>query len=293
MRWVYYALQCADINGLDSGSAIPSTSRPDVYTKKVLLPPVPEQRRIAGVLGALDDKIELNRKMNRTLEEMAQALFKSWFIDFDGHDDLVDSELGPIPKGWEVSSVYDFAKVIYGAPFKSKLFNEDGEGLPLIRNRDLKTQKPGKYTTEQNSKAHLVRPGDVLVSMDAEFRPYIWLGAESLLNQRVCAFVPKAESNLAYVYHAIRDPLLTWERGKVGTTVIHLGKRDIDTIKVIQPPEDRLERYGKAAGPIIEKIVLTAQETNSLTQLRDTLLPKLISGEIRVPEAEEAAEAAL
>jgi type I restriction enzyme S subunit len=183
--------------------------------------------------------------------------------------------------------------VIYGAPFKSKLFNEDGEGLPLIRNRDLKTQRPGKYTTEQNSKAHLVRPGDVLVSMDAEFRPYIWLGDESLLNQRVCGFEPKVESNLAYVYHAIRDPLLAWERGKVGTTVIHLAKRDIDTIKVVQPPEDRLERYAKASGPILEKIVLAAQETNSLTQLRDTLLPKLISGEIRIPNAEKMVENAV
>ena len=123
-RWAYYTLLTQDINGMDSGSAIPSTSRDEFYTLPVCVPPLPEQRAIAHILGTLDDKIELNRRVNETLEAMARALFKSWFVDFDpvrakmeGRDPclpkpladlfpdcLVDSEIGEIPKGWEIFS---------------------------------------------------------------------------------------------------------------------------------------------------------------------------------------------
>ena len=130
-RWAYYSLLIQDINGMDSGSAIPSTSRDDFYALQVKLPPLEEQREIAGVLGAFDDKIELNRRMNETLEAMARALFTSWFVDFepvrakiDGRwrrgeslpglpadlwdlfpDRLVPSQLGDIPEGWEVKAL--------------------------------------------------------------------------------------------------------------------------------------------------------------------------------------------
>src|SRR4029077_3072371 len=127
---------------------------------KILLPPVDEQRAIGRILGALDDKIELNRHMNETVEAMARALFKSWFVDFDpvrakaeGRDPdlptpiadlfpscLIDSKLGDIPEGWSVRSVYTIADVVYGAPFSSAQFNTTGIGLPLVRIRDLPTE---------------------------------------------------------------------------------------------------------------------------------------------------------
>ena len=134
------------------------------------------------MLGALDDKIELNRRMNATLEAMARALFQSWFVDFDpvrakldgrqptGLDpataalfpnEFEDSELGPIPKGWLVGSVYEIADVIYGAPFASRLFNGNGNGIPLLRIRDLVDEKPEVATTEIPPKGYLVQPGDV------------------------------------------------------------------------------------------------------------------------------------
>ncbi len=103
----------------------------EVRSLPVPLPPLPEQRRIAAVLGALDDKIELNRKMNKTLEGMAQAIFKSWFIDFEGHEDLVDSELGPIPRGWEVRSLHSSATYINGAAYRGFHFTEDKSASTL------------------------------------------------------------------------------------------------------------------------------------------------------------------
>src|SRR6266571_3753612 len=130
LRWAYYELLTHDINGLDSGSAIPSTSRDAFYNLPVRLPPSPEQHAIARILGTLDDKIELNRQMNKTLEAIAQALFKSWFVDFDPvrarmegrqpygmdaetaalfPDSFEDSVLGEIPKGWRVGCLGDIA----------------------------------------------------------------------------------------------------------------------------------------------------------------------------------------
>ena len=137
-RWAYYQLLTQDINGMDSGSAIPSTSRDDFYALPVTIPPLPEQRAIAHILGTLDDKIKLNRRMNRTLEEMARAIFQDWFVDFgpvraklEGRepylppemwnlfpDRLMDSELGEIPQGWEVISLSDCIDVARGLSYK-------------------------------------------------------------------------------------------------------------------------------------------------------------------------------
>ena len=141
---------------------MPSLNQGVIQRMPIVLPPLGEQRAIAHILGTLDDKIELNRRMNETLEEMARAIFKSWFVDFDpvrakveGRDpDLPkhladffpdrfeDSEVGEIPAGWNVRDIYQAAQVIYGAPFKSALFNSEKNGLPLIRIRDLATHAP-------------------------------------------------------------------------------------------------------------------------------------------------------
>ena len=165
-RWAYYQLLTQDINGMDSGSAIPSTSREDFYGLPVDIPPLPEQRAIAHVLGTLDDKIELNRRMNETLEEMARALFKSWFVDFDpvrakmdgrwrrgeSHpglpadlydlfpDRLVPSELGEIPDGWGVKRIEDVAERVAMGPFGSsiKVSTFVDSGIPIISGQHLK-----------------------------------------------------------------------------------------------------------------------------------------------------------
>ena len=249
-------------------------------------PSLAEQKAIAATLSCLDDKIELNNRINKTLEEMAQAIFKSWFVDFEPFQDgeFEDSELGPIPKGWRVGCIYEVCDVIYGAPFQSKLFNEDGKGFPLIRIRDLKTFNPQFYTDENHPKAEIVNLGDILVGMDAEFRPCVWKGTKGLLNQRVCKFVPKHDHiSKYYVYHVIKPHMEYIENYKVGTTVSHIGKKDIDKIQVISPPKDVLAEFKKCIDSIYAGVLSNSRQNQVLSGIRDALLPKLMSGEIRVP----------
>jgi len=288
------------------GSAQPFISQGDARALEVAYPPLPKQRAIAHILGTLDDKIELNRRMSETLEAMARALFKSWFVDFDpvrakaeGRDPglpkpladlfparLVDSELGEIPEGWEVGSVYEIADVIYGAPFSSAQFNTGGIGEPLIRIRDLPTESPSVWTPEKHPKGYKVRPGDVVVGMDGEFRAYLWGGAEGWLNQRTCVFKPKSGVSAAFVRNAIMQPLSDVESTETATTVIHLGKADIDRFKLVMPSPALRKHFDGICQPWYDRIVAAKQETRTLAAVRDTLLPKLISGELRVKDAE-------
>lgn len=283
-----------------SGIAETSTTTYPSITSKVLedleieLPPLETQEKIASILSALDDKIEVNNEMNKTLEEMAQTLFKRWFIDFDFPNEngepyrssggkMVDSELGEIPEGWRVSDIYKISNVIYGAPFKSKQFNEEKKGFPLIRIRDLKTFNPQFFTEENHPKKTLVYPGDLLVGMDAEFRATPWLGKIGVLNQRVCMFSPNKDVVGKYFLKMILEkPLSFFENSKVATTVIHLGKSDVDMIKIICPNDLILEKFKELTECIYKKKINNAQEIQSLTEIRDTLLPKLMSGEVEV-----------
>lgn len=313
MRWAYYELLSQDINGLDSGSAIPSTSRNAFYSMPVRLPPLCDQRAIADVLGTLDDKIELNRQMNETLEGMARALFESWFVDFDPvrakmegrgtglppdvadlfPDRLVDSEMGEIPEEWTHEAIHRFTDIVYGAPFASRQFNTENEGVPLIRIRDLSTHRPSVSTRQVHPKGHRIDPGDIVVGMDGEFRLEIWKGPTSWLNQRVCHFEPKPGIPTSFLAGALQEPLAYFERGKVGTTVIHLGKRDLETIRLLQPSEEVLDVFASRGDALLEKAVAASREARSLAALRDTLLPKLISGEVRVPDTEPLASTPL
>ncbi|CAM3809498.1 restriction endonuclease subunit S [Pontibacter korlensis] len=242
---------------------------------EITIPEIEVQKRIGEILKSIDDKIELNRRMNQTLEQMAQTLFRQYFVDGIDEENL--------PEGWRVGSIYQIADVIYGAAFSSKKFNEKGEGLPLIRIRDLKNFKPQYYTTENHKKATIINKGDIIVGMDAEFSPCIWQGEKAYLNQRVCYFKPLNSSIHSYfIFESIKPHLKFFEAAKVGTTVIHLGKSDIDTFKVIIPTEDKLEAFYNLIDPLFNKVIHLSSEINTLTQLRDTLLPKLISGEIDV-----------
>ena len=258
---------------------------------EINLPPLPEQKAIAAILSALDDKIELNLQMNKTLEKMAMTLYKHWFVDFGPFQNgkFIESELGMIPEGWEVKTIYDLMDVIYGAPFKSKQFNEDGLGYPLIRIRDLKTNSPKFYTAEDHKKKTVIKAGDVLAGMDAEFDPYVWLGDEAVLNQRVVYFKPKHENVVRrYIYEAVKPWLKYFAGAKVGTTVIHLGKGDVDTFKFIFPNDKTiLKEFNSQMENIHELIVNNGEQIKTLTKTRETLLPKLISGEVRVKQAED------
>lgn len=204
-----------------------------------------------------------------------EALYKAWFVDYKPFD-------GIKPTQWQLSDIYSVANIIYGAPFSSKLFNTEGRGKPIIRIRDLKEQTFVTYTTEIHSKGRLIQPGDIVVGMDGEFRPYIWGNTEAWLNQRVCIFESKNITDKAFVLFAIKPLLNVIEQTQVATTVIHIGKKDYDAFEILLPDRKTLDDFGAITTPIINQIVNNCLENKRLAALRDTLLPKLMSGELDV-----------
>lgn len=254
----------------------------NIQTIQILLPPLDVQKKIAGVLGALDDKIELNNRINNNLEQQAQALFKSWFVDFEPFG-------GTMPKDWKESDIYSISNIIYGAPFASKLFNTEKKGLPIIRIRDLKNQHSDTYTEEIHPKAYIIKAGDIVVGMDGEFRPYIWGNDEGLLNQRVCVFENKRSLGKMFLYLTIKPLLNRVEQTEVATTVIHIGKQDFDAFRFSMPSNSILDKFDAVTQPIYNKIVSNSLENTRLASLRDALLPKLMSGEIDVSNVDISA----
>ncbi len=312
-KWLYYFLKSpfcnARIESHKRGTTQAYISLADLRRFPIKYPKDKGlARAITSLLSSLDEKIELNRRMNETLEAMVRAIFKDWFVDFgptrakaEGRARHLAPELWGLfpdafddqdkPIGWSNRSVYEFADVIYGAPFSSKQFNTEDEGVPLIRIRDLVSHEPGVSTVQVHKKGHMIEAGDIIVGMDGEFRLQIWKGPSAWLNQRVCHFEPKVGVPKAYLAEALKEPLAFFERGKVGTTVIHLGKSDIDTFNLICPGERLLEAFAKVAEPLVDATVSNAQQSRTLAKMRDLLLPRLMSGEIRLADAEKGLEA--
>lgn len=307
-KYLMYALSCTDISGYLSGSTQPKLTQENLNNIKIPFPDYQKQKQIANILSSLDNKIDLNRQMCKTLEAIASTLFKSWFIDFNPvkakaagrepeglspdiaelfPDSFIDSPLGQIPKGWEVSSIYELIDICYGAPYKSELFNQEKRGLPVIRIRDLKTGEPGNFTEEKHPREIRVHPGDVLAGMDAEFIPFIWKGAIAVLNQRVLLARPKfAIISNSFVIEMLKPLMGKEQNAQVGTTVAHIGKKDIDKFKICNPGFNILKSHQANCEPFLQKLINNNKQIYSLTKIRDTLLPKLISGEIRIQEAE-------
>lgn len=202
-----------------------------------------------------------------------QALYKSWFIDFEPFG-------GQKPSSWTTTDIYSIARIIYGAPFSSKMFNTEGIGRPIIRIRDLKDQEFVTYTTENHPKGYLLKPADIVVGMDGEFRPYIWGNEEAWLNQRVCVFENKLANSKAFLLYTIKPLLYRIEQTQVATTVIHIGKKDFDAFEITLPDGEILDQFGEITEPMIYQIVSNRMENKRLATLRNTLLPKLISGEL-------------
>jgi type I restriction enzyme S subunit len=248
-----------------------------VKNLEIDVPPLVEQEKIGSFLKAFDDKIALNDRINNNLEQQMEALYKSWFIDFEPFK-------GAKPENWSKTDIYSIANIIYGAPFSSKLFNTDGIGKPIIRIRDLKNQEFVTYTTEEHPKGHLIQPGDIIVGMDGEFRPYIWGNESAWLNQRVCIFENKRPKGKAFVFFTIKPLLNVIEQTQVATTVIHIGKKDYDAFEITLPDKTSLDRFDEITAPMIDQIVTNRLENKRLATLRDALLPKLMSGELDVSD---------
>ena len=247
------------------------------FLQKLMIPIPSERERksIVGFANSISEKIRCNAKVNDDLLEQMQALYKSWFVDYRPFG-------GVMPTSWTQTGIYSLANIIYGAPFASKQFNTEGNGRPIIRIRDLKDQQFATYTTEVHPKGYLLHPGDIVVGMDGEFRPYIWGNDEAWLNQRVCVFENKRPNGKAFLYFTIKPLLFAIEQTQVATTVIHIGKKDFDAFEIMLPDTELLDAFDVITTPMVEQIVSNSIENKRLAIMRDALLPKLMSGEINV-----------
>ena len=214
-KWLYYYLQSP--KALEYVKAV-SRGTTQSYVPLGALRKMPVdffddiiRDKIVTILWNLDEKIKLNLEINNNLFEQMQALYKAWFVDFVPFD-------GVRPSNWNNTNIYAIANIIYGAPFASKLFNTDGIGKPIIRIRDLKEQAFVTFTTEEHAKGHLIQPGDIVVGMDGEFRPYIWGNEPAWLNQRVCIFESNRPQGKAFVLYTIKPLLNKIEQTQVATT---------------------------------------------------------------------------
>lgn len=235
----------------------------------VLLPPVYVQRMIAGMLGALDGKIESNRSVIAVAEALVESLYS---------EAVAGRDFGPFHIAMSVSM---------GSAFKGAHFTVPGVGRRLLRIRDLKTFEPQVWTTEHRKDETVIVPGSIVVGMDAEFRATIWLGESAVLNQRVCTFQPRAPVGRAFVRQSLDADLAMQERAKSGTTVIHLNKADIDGFRVPLLTDNEHRALAVKTEPLIDAIVARSAESQRLAALRDALMPELLSGRLRVEDVSQ------
>lgn len=275
--FLYYLIKNSvrKLKAMTHGSVFDTITRDTFANIDVDIPDIDAQYRIAKTLFNIDDKIENNQRINDNLGQQMQAIYRSWFVDYEPFN-------GIQPIEWQKTNIYAIANIIYGAPFSSKLFNTDGLGKPIIRIRDLKEQTFVTYTTEVHPKGHLIQPGDIVVGMDGEFRPYLWGNTEAWLNQRVCIFENKNANDKAFVLFTIKPLLNVIEQTQVATTVIHIGKKDYDAFEILLPDKKTLDNFGSITTPMINQIINNRLENKHLAELRDVLLPKLMSGELDV-----------
>jgi type I restriction enzyme S subunit len=280
-----------------SGSAQPQIPIRDLKQIPLAVPKFDTQRRIASILTAYDDLIENNTRRIAILEEMARRLYEEWFVHFrfPGNEDatFTETEHGRVPEGWEPKGLYDIAEVTYGHPFKSKQFNDEGNGLGVIRIRDIKGNAVKTYTEEEGKPKHRIENGDILIGMDGAFHMGKWAGGEAWLNQRVVRLRPTNGMSRYLLFLTTEGPIKRLEETIVGTTVAHLSAKDLKAMVVLVPPQSLLEKAADTLEPMYDLELRLWQKNANLRAQRDLLLPKLLSGEIDVSVAEEQMQEAV
>lgn len=278
------------------------------------LPPIEEQREIARILGLLDSTMELNRRMNETLEAMARALFKSWFVDFDpvrakadGRDPGVpqpiadlfpdrfeESEAGKIPAGWRVMGLDEIARFVNGLALQ-KFPPTAGRSLPVIKIAQLRS---GNTNGADAASADLdpdfiVEDGDVLFSWSGSLECVLWTGGRGALNQHLFKVTSSGYPKWFYYFwiHEHLDAFRAVAAGKA-TTMGHIQRHHLTDAKAVVPPSAVLATLDLKIEPLMESIWRRGVQSRTLAANRDALLPKLISGELRVPQAEGLLQAA-
>lgn len=282
---------------------------------KVPVPPLKEQQAIACILGALDDKIELNRRRNRTLEAMARTIFQSWFVDFDPvkakaagrkppglkpnvaalfPDSFEDSPLGPIPAGWRVGTVRELcAKVENGGTPKRQI--EDywtPSEVPWLTSGEVRQQfvvETENFISRsglENSSAKMWPPYTTVVALyGATAGIATMLGIELCANQACCGLVPTTDS-ACFIHLTFSSSLSLLQQQARGSAQQNLSQSIVAELRCVLPPQQLLTAFEQQAHPIYQRCITGITESRTLAALRDTILPKLISGELRVPDTE-------
>ena len=317
LRWLVRGTEWWDEVGkyINVGAVFDSLRCRDIPNFELPIPPLDEQEAIAAILAALDDRITLLRETNATLEAIAQALFKSWFVDFDpvrvkqegrapeGMDEATaalfpdsfeESALGLMPKGWVTAPIYDMATFINGAAYKAFEPNAECRGRPIIKIAELKSGVTDQtaYSDVSMPRKYLIETGDILFSWsgnpDTSIDTFVWTFEPAWLNQHIFRVIPREHRERSFVLQMLRHlkPVFTeLARNKQTTGLGHVTVADMKREHIAMPTAELLWYFDLSVGPIHARIFENQKQAQILATLRDSLLPRLISGQIRMPEA--------
>jgi len=281
IRYFYYLLRekLEELRKQSTGATTKFLTIKILHNINVSIPDASEQQAIASVLSAYDDLIENNEKRTRILEEMAERLYHKWFVKFKfpGHESVrfVDSgtEFGEIPEGWEHRSLNDISNIVFGFNFKSKGFKENGEGIRVVRIRDVLDGITNTFTTEEVDKKYEILPGDLLIGMDGIFHMQMWYMEKCFLNQRVAGV--RSDIPTYFLSESIKNQLYKLQKIIVGSTVGHLSNGNIKEFKIPTPlNKDLLSPFEY----ITKTIINIKLQNQNLSKTRDLLIPRLVTG---------------
>ena len=323
-QFVYYFFRWNSerLHSLDGATANPALNRNHVHPIKTRWPPPAEQKAIASVLGALDDKIELNHQMNQTLESMARALYKSWFVDFDpvaanaagkrpfGMDDVtaslfpdrfVDSELGPIPEGWESGTISEICRILRNSVDPTK---EPDRQFAHFSIPALDAERAPVFELGHNiksSKYHISRNSVLISKLNPETprvsMPDVVKGVYPICSTEflVCEPLTPWTRSALYCLFASTSFQVQFASLVGGTSKSHQRVKppDFQAMKILMPSKELIQKFDEQTRYFFDLQMTNSRETETLARLRDLLLPKLMSGEIRISDAEKAVEEAV
>jgi type I restriction enzyme S subunit len=308
-EYIYYSLSArrSELHTLGAGgTAVPILNKQTFSELAIVLPPPEEQRAIAHVLGSFDDKIELNRQMNETLEAMAQAIFKSWFVDFDPvhakaegrepvgmdaataalfPDSFEESALGEIPKGWTIRPLDRIASFLNGLALQ-KYPPGSGDSLPVIKIAELRSGVTSSSDRASGVPApYVVNDGDVLFSWSGSLEVVIWCGGKGALNQHLFKATSDEYPKWFHYFWAKQHlPEFRAIAADKATTMGHIRRRHLTEALVPTPPHPLIQAADPIISPLLDRIVAGSTESRTLAAIRNALLPKLMSGEVRVKD---------
>jgi type I restriction enzyme S subunit len=285
IRFLYYLLWDLNLNKYAGGAAQPLVTQTVLKQVEAFSPPLETQNKIASVLSTYDDLIENNTKRIKILEEMAQAIYREWFVNFrfPGHEKvkMVGSSLGEIPDGWGTSTLSDLCHITMGQSPKSEFYNEEGEGLPFHQGvADYGARFPSDriYCKVEN---RIAEAGDILFSVRAPVGRLNITTKKIVIGRGLCGIRSKTGQQ-AFIFQQLVDQFKEEDQMGGGTIFKSVTKQDVFGIKMITPSAELIEAFETIVNPIFRDLEVLTNKNKNLRQTRDLLLPKLISGQMEI-----------